>query len=54
LAVAFGNEAHGVSRKLKQAADSTLSIPVFGKAESLNVAASAAICLYEIVRQRRP
>ena len=53
LALAFGNEARGVSSRLKQAADSTLSIPIFGKAESLNVAASAAICLYEIVRQRR-
>jgi len=53
LAVAFGNEARGVSSNLKQAADSALSIPIFGKAESLNVAASAAICLYEIVRQRR-
>jgi TrmH family RNA methyltransferase len=53
LAIAFGNEAHGVSSKLKHAADSALSIPIFGKAESLNVAASAAICLYEILRQRR-
>jgi TrmH family RNA methyltransferase len=52
VAVAFGNEARGVSSKLKKAADFSLSIPIFGRAESLNAATSAAICLYEIVRQR--
>jgi TrmH family RNA methyltransferase len=53
VAVVFGNEARGVGSKLKQAAGITLRIPIFGRAESLNVAASAAVCLYEIVRQRR-
>ena len=53
LAFVFGNEAHGVSDSLKKAATVLLSIPILGKAESLNVAASAAICLYEAVRQRR-
>jgi TrmH family RNA methyltransferase len=53
IAIAFGNEAHGVSDQLKKAADLFLQIPIFGKAESLNVATSAAICLYEAVRQRR-
>jgi TrmH family RNA methyltransferase len=48
----FGNEAHGVSSQLRKAADISLMIPIFGKAESLNVATSAAICLYESVRQR--
>ncbi|MBI5212745.1 MAG: RNA methyltransferase, partial [Nitrospirae bacterium] len=50
-AVAFGNEAHGVSGKMLKKARG-LKIPIIGKAESLNVAMSASICLYEIVRQR--
>jgi len=53
LAIAFGNEARGVSSLLKMAADLSLRIPIFGKAESLNVATSAAICLYEVVRQKQ-
>ena len=53
IAVAFGNEAHGVSDQLRRAADLSFSIPILGRAESLNVATSAAICLYEVVRQRK-
>ncbi|MBI5076630.1 MAG: RNA methyltransferase [Nitrospirae bacterium] len=53
IAIAFGNEAHGVSDQLRKAADLSLNIPILGKAESLNVATSAAICLYEAVRQRK-
>ena len=53
LAIVFGNEARGVSSRMKKAADRSLRIPIFGKAESLNVATSAAICLYEVVRQRQ-
>lgn len=52
FALVFGNETHGVHEELKQAADMVLSIPIYGKAESLNVAASAAVFLYEAVRQR--
>ncbi|HXX58883.1 MAG TPA: RNA methyltransferase [Thermodesulfovibrionales bacterium] len=52
LAFVFGNEAHGVSDILKKEASLLIRIPIFGKAESLNVATSAAICLYEAVRQR--
>lgn len=53
VAFVFGNEAQGVREDLKRAADMVLSIPIYGKVESLNVAASAAVCLYEAVRQRR-
>ncbi len=53
VAFVFGNEAHGVTDGIRRAADMVLSIPIYGKAESLNVAASAAICLYEAVRQRK-
>lgn len=53
MALAFGNEAAGVSAYLKRSSNMMVSIPMPGKTESLNVATSAAICLYEAVRQRR-
>jgi TrmH family RNA methyltransferase len=42
----FGNEARGVPRKLAARADLRVRIPMRGRAESLNLAAAAAICLY--------
>jgi TrmH family RNA methyltransferase len=51
-ALAFGSEAHGVSEAVRKAADRTIRIPILGKAESLNVAMSASVCLFEAVRQR--
>ena len=53
IAVVFGNEANGVSRQLLEHAQDRLYIPLLGRVESLNVAASAAIILYEVVRQRQ-
>jgi len=47
----FGNEGAGLSAVLLKAAQVVVSIPMPGKAESLNVAAAAAICLFERVRQ---
>lgn len=52
-AVIFGNEGNGVSAELLCKANSRIFIPILGRAESLNVAASAAVILYEAVRQRR-
>jgi TrmH family RNA methyltransferase len=52
LAFVFGNEAAGVSGHLKGKSDMRVRIPMPGRAESLNVATAAAICLYEAVRQR--
>jgi RNA methyltransferase, TrmH family len=52
LAWLFGNEGSGVSPELSAAAAEHLRIPMPGKTESLNVAAAAAICLFEQVRQR--
>ncbi len=52
IAFVFGNEAHGLSAEIKKSADVILKIPLLGKAESLNVASSAAVCLYEAVKQR--
>jgi TrmH family RNA methyltransferase len=51
VALLFGNEGAGLSRSLLEAAHQTVSIPMPGKAESLNVAAAAAVCLFERVRQ---
>ncbi len=51
-AIAFGNEAHGIGADLLKKADLMFSIPVIGRAESLNVAMAASISIYEAVRQR--
>ena len=51
VAFAFGNEGAGLSRPLKAAARMEVSIPMPGGTESLNVAAAAAVCLFERVRQ---
>lgn len=51
-AIVFGNEGNGVSRELLVAAQKVY-IPMYGRAESLNVGVSAAVVLYEAVRQRR-
>jgi TrmH family RNA methyltransferase len=42
----FGNEARGVPPELAGAADARVRIPMRGRAESLNLAAAAAICLF--------
>jgi RNA methyltransferase, TrmH family len=51
VALVFGNEGGGISRGLLSAAHEIVAIPMPGKAESLNVAAAAAIFLFERVRQ---
>lgn len=48
----FGNEGEGVKTTLLQKASQTVIIPMPGGMESLNVAAAAAICLFEDVRRR--
>jgi TrmH family RNA methyltransferase len=52
VAWVFGNEGSGVSPPMMALAARTVSIPLPGGAESLNVAAAGAICLFEAVRQR--
>jgi RNA methyltransferase, TrmH family len=46
----FGPEAHGLPAEIAAAADHRVRIPMSGGAESLNVAAAAAICLYQSAR----
>jgi TrmH family RNA methyltransferase len=42
----FGSEAHGLPDPVAQAADARVRVPIYGAAESLNLAAAAAVCLY--------
>ncbi|WP_422752282.1 TrmH family RNA methyltransferase [Micromonospora sp. WMMD708] len=51
----FGAEAHGLPGELTAAADARVRVPLHGRAESLNLAAAAAVCLYASARAlRRP
>lgn len=54
LAWIFGSEGQGVRPELLAAARLRVHIPMPGAVESLNVAASAAVCLFEMVRRRSP
>ena len=49
----FGTEAHGLSRAVLDAADRRVRISLRGRAESLNLAAAAAICLFTSARSAR-
>ncbi|WP_051723854.1 TrmH family RNA methyltransferase [Micromonospora chokoriensis] len=49
----FGSEAHGLPEELTAAADTTVRVPLYGRAESLNLAAAAAVCLYASARAQR-
>jgi TrmH family RNA methyltransferase len=52
LAWIFGSEGRGVRPELIAAARMRVHIPMPGAVESLNVAAAAAVCLFEMVRRR--
>lgn len=49
----FGSEAHGLPPDLARAADARVRVPLHGRAESLNLAAAAAVCLYASARALR-
>ena len=49
----FGNEAHGLPSELLDGADHRVRVPHAGRAESLNIAAAATVCLFEWVRRGR-
>ncbi len=49
----FGNEAHGLPDSVLEAAGHTVRVPIYGRAESLNLAATAAVCLYASARAQR-
>ncbi len=49
----FGNEAQGLPDDVAARADHRVRIPIHGRAESLNLATAAALCLYESARHQR-
>ena len=51
-AIVIGSEGAGLGRLVEETCDFTVSIPMFGKINSLNASAAAAVLLYEAVRQR--
>jgi tRNA (guanosine-2'-O-)-methyltransferase len=51
-AIVFGNEHRGLSKEAEEGADETFFIPMYGMVQSLNVSVSAAITIYEALRQR--
>lgn len=52
IALVIGNEGTGIRRLLKEKCDFVVSIPMFGKTDSLNVSVAAALLFYEIQRKR--
>ena len=52
VALVFGNEASGLEEALIGRLDARVSIPMVGRAESLNVAVSASVLCFEALRQR--
>ena len=53
LGLVLGSEGRGLRRLTRERCDKVLSIPLFGRVNSLNVAAAAAVFFFEVVRQRR-
>lgn len=53
VAWVFGNEAWGLPKDVVAATDGAVRVPIYGAAESLNLATAAAVCLYTTARQQR-
>jgi TrmH family RNA methyltransferase len=51
-AIVMGSEANGLGSIWREAATALVTIPMFGAMDSLNLSASTALMLYEVVRQR--
>lgn len=49
----FGNEAWGLADAYRAVADAVVRVPIHGRAESLNVATAATVCLYASARAHR-
>ena len=49
----FGNEAHGLTAQTMASADAAVRVPVYGQAESLNLAVASALCMYASARAQR-
>ncbi len=53
VAIVLGNEASGLGSDLEMILDGALTIPIEGRAESLNVAMTASVLCFEFARRRR-
>lgn len=53
IAIVIGSEGEGIHRLTKELCDATLTIPQYGKVNSLNASVAAGIVLYEAIRQRK-
>ncbi len=53
IAIVMGSEGFGVGALTRKLCDGTLSLPMFGKVNSLNVSTATSAMVYEIVRQRQ-
>lgn len=49
LALVVGNEVNGISLKILKYCDKKISIPMYGKKESLNVSVATGIAVYELI-----
>lgn len=50
----MGNEAWGLPQPLREACDEVVRVPIFGHAESLNLAMAATVCLYASALAQHP
>ena len=53
VAIVMGTESTGLTQQWRDAADAHIRIPMLGRLDSLNVSVSAAILIYEAIRQRK-
>jgi 23S rRNA (guanosine2251-2'-O)-methyltransferase len=52
IAIVVGSEGKGVRKNIQRLCDKSISIPGYGKVDSLNASVSTAVVLFEAVRQR--
>lgn len=53
IAWVFGSEAHGLPDEVRRQLDHAVRVPIYGHAESLNLATAAAVCLYTTATEQR-
>ena len=53
LALVIGNEGSGIGALTAKKCDAIISLPMFGKINSLNASGAAGVLMYEVVRKRR-
>ena len=51
ICLVIGSEGHGVSKLIKESCDRGISIPMYGKVNSLNASVAAAILIYEVINR---